>query len=194
LPAAATTLTDLGALSVGLLTAAPVNPPTATALAAITRQIVGAGGSVLLPESDPLLANESFRAGVLGTTPAHATLAYGQPLTQPGLHLVASETDHWVENLTGLGGCGAHLFLTMVSENSRQGHPLLPVIQVAEAAQRGRLPADDVDAFLSGEATADEEAIIRLLVAVAQRDHTAAVNAQGFTDFQLTRGLLGVST
>ncbi len=194
LPPSATTLTDVGALSVGLLTARPVAAPTAAALAAVTRQIVTAGGSVLLPESDSLLANETFHAAVLGSTPAHATLAYGQPLTQPGLHLVASETDHWVENLTGLGGCGAHLFLTVVSENSQQGHPLLPVLQVAEAAQRGVLPADDVDAFLSGDAGTDAATLGRLLVAVAQRDYTPAVTGQGFTDFQLTRGLLGVST
>jgi altronate dehydratase len=194
LPPSVITPTDLGALAVGVLTTAPVSAPTAAALAAISRQILTAGGSVLLPEGDPLLAHAVFRAAVLGATPPHATLAYGQPLTQPGLHVVASETDHWVENLTGLGGCGAHLFLAVVSENSRQGHPLLPVIQVAEAAQRGVLAADDIDAFLSGDAATDEATLGRLLAAVAQREQTPAVTAQGFTDFQLTRGLLGVST
>ena len=62
------------------------------------------------------------------------------PLASPGLHIVASETDHWVENLTGLGGCGAHLALTVVSGHAQQGHPLLAVLQVAEPAQRGGLP------------------------------------------------------
>ncbi|MSU70582.1 MAG: altronate hydrolase [Opitutaceae bacterium] len=194
LPPPVAAFTDLGALSVGLLTAAAVTAPTAAALAAVTRMILHAGGSVLLPEGDPLLANAVFCTAVLGGTPAHATLAYGQPRIQPGLHLVASETDHWVENLTGLGGCGVHLFLAVVSENSRQGHPLLPVLQVAEAAQRGIVAADDIDAFLSGDAATDEATLARLLVAVAQRQHTPAVTAQGFTDFQLTRGLLGVST
>jgi altronate dehydratase len=194
LPPATTTITDLGALAVGLMTAAPVAESTATALAAITRLIVGAGGSVLIPESDALLANASYRTAVLGAPLPHATLAYSQPLTTPGFHVVASETSHWVENLTGLGGCGAHLALTVVSEHARQGHPLLPVIQVAEPAARAALPAGDLDLFLAGEAAADADALCREIVAVAQRERVPVANAAGLVDFQLTRGELGVST
>ena len=194
LPPASGTTADLGALAVGLMTAAPVADSTASALAAVARDIVGAGGSVLLPESDPLLANRTFLTAVFGATAPHATLAYGQPIAQPGLHVVASETEHWVENLTGLGGCGAHLALTVVSGQSQQGHPLLPVIQVAESRERGTLPADDIDAFLSGNAATDEAALKKLVVSVAQRELVPAANAHGFVDFQLTRGLLGVTT
>ena len=194
LPPAVTTTADLGALALGLMTAAPVEATTAAALAGVARAILGAGGSMLLPESDPLLANGGFRAAVLGAAPPHATLAYGQPLASPGLHVVASETDHWVENLTGLGGCGAHLALTVVTGHAQQGHPLLAVIQVAEPTQRGAIAADDVDLFLSGDATADEPALLTLLTAVAQRERLPVANAQGFVDFQLTRAELGVST
>ena len=194
LPPATTAIADLGALAVGLMTAAPVTESTATALAAVTRLIVGVGGSVLIPESDALLANASYRTAVLGVLPPHATLAYGQPLTTPGFHVVASETSHWVENLTGLGGCGAHLALTVVSEHSRQGHPLIPVIQVAEPAARATFPAADIDLFLAGEAAADADALCREIVAVAQRERVPVANAAGLVDFQLTRGELGVST
>ena len=194
LPPAPTVPANLGALTVGLMTAASVGEATAAALAAIARAIVDPGGSVLMPESDPLLANESFRAALLGKISPHATLAYGQPFTAPGLHVIASETEHWVENLTGLGGCGAHLALTVVSEHSRQGHPLLPVIQVAEAAQRGVIATDDIDWFLTDHADEDQVTLEKLLVAVAQRELVPASNAQGFVDFQLTRGLLGVTT
>jgi len=99
-----------------------------------------------------------------------------------------------VENLTGLGACGAHLALTIVSEHPRQGHPLFPVIQVAESSQRGKISPDDIDGFLSGDAAADEVTLLYLLVAVAQREHVPAAMAQGFVDFQLTRGELGIST
>ena len=54
--------------------------------------------------------------------------------------------------------------------------------------------ADDIDGFLSGDAAVDEATLCRLLVAVAQREHVPASMAQGFVDFQLTRGELGVST
>jgi len=193
-PPATVTTADLGALAVGFMTAARVTANTAAALAAIVRDIVTAGGAALVPESDPLLANESFVAPLIGSTPAHATLAYGQPFTMPGLHIVDTETTHWVENLTGLGGCGAHLALTVVSEHAQQGHPLLPVIQSAEASQRGILPADDIDLFLSGIPADDQVALTRLMVAVTQRTQIPVANAQGFVDFQLTRGLLGLTT
>jgi len=194
LPPAVSTAADLGALTLALLTAAPVTHPTADALAAIARTIVDAGGSVVLAESDPLLAHERFRHAVLGATPPRATLVYGQPIAQPGFHVVASETDHAVENITGFGGNGAHLTLALVHGHALPGHPLVPVIQAAEPIERGTVPGDDIDLFLSGDATADRTALIALIVAVAQREHTPAAVAQGFVDFQLTRGLLGLTT
>lgn len=186
--------TNLGALTVGLMTAAPVGAATAAALAAVLRTIVDRGGSVLIPESDALLASPSFRVDALPSIVPHATLAYGQPLTQPGLHIVASETDHWVENLTGLGACGVHLVLTIVGGHSRQGHPLLPVIQVAESAQRAVLALEEVDLFLTGNPVEDSPAIEKLLVAVAELKREPVINEQGLVDFQFTRGLLGVTS
>ncbi len=191
---AASAVTDIGALAIGLMTAAPVCDATAAALASVTRTIVGRGGSVLIPESDALLANATFRSGALGPIVLHATLAYGQPMMQPGLHVVASETEHWVENLTGLGACGAHLALTVVSDHARQGHPLLPVIQVAEPSLRASVASEDIDLFLTGDAPGDHAALEKLLAAIAESSRTPAASAQGFVDFQFTRGLLGVTS
>lgn len=194
LPPATVVSTDLRALNLGLMSTGLVTDTTAACFAAIVFAVLHDGGSVLIPENDPLLANATFRGGVLDAVPPHATLAYGQPLGEPGLHVVATESDHWVENLTGLGGCGAHLVLGLVRDMVQQGHPVLPVIQVAEPTQRGRIPADDLDLFLTGEAAVDVPALLSLLVAVAQRETVPSANAQGFVDFQLTRGELGVST
>jgi altronate dehydratase len=191
---AQTTVADLGALRLGLLAAGPVAPSTAQALAQVARAVVSAGGSVLLAESDPLLAHPAFLAGTLGAAAPQATLAYGEPLLHPGFHVVATDSDLWVENLTGLGGCGAHLFLTVVRDHARQGHPLLPVIQLAEAGQERAVAAEDIDGFLRGEAAADAELAVRLVAEVASRQLAPRAAAQGFTDFQLSRGLLGVST
>jgi altronate dehydratase len=194
LPAATPTISDVGALTLGLITTAAVSPVTTRALALVVRALVERGGSVLLPEADPLLANPAFRTELLGSAPVHATLVYGQPLTAAGLHVVASETEHVVENITGFGGNGAHLALTVVSGNAQQGHPMLPVIQVAEPAQRGVIAAADIDLFLSGEPASDLDALIRLIATVAQGERIPAATAQGFVDFQLTRGLLGLTT
>src|SRR5581483_991711 len=137
------------------------------------------GATVLLPESDRLMADETFRRTVLGRVVPRATLAYGEPFTRPGLHLVASETEHWVENLTGLGGCGAQLVLAIAGQHGQQGHPLLPVIQAAEPAQRGRIPAADIDLFLTGDIAADTTALRERLIATAQGEYVPVANASG---------------
>jgi len=185
---------DAGVLALGLLSAGAPDEATATAFGAAATAVLGAGGTILVPESDPLLAAPAFRQVLLGDRPVQPTLAYGQPLTRPGLHVVATETDHWVENLTGLGGCGAHLFLTLVRQHARQGHPLLPVLQVAAPAEASRVAAADIDAFLSGDPAADTAILLRLVTATAAGDLVPAANTSGLVDFQLSRGLLGVST
>jgi altronate dehydratase len=183
-----------GALTLGLLSAPPVGTTAAAALARVARAILEAGGSVLLPESDPLLAVPDFRAKLLGTTPPRATLAYGQPFTEPGLHLVQTDTDHWVENLAGLGACGVHAFIGLVGDSPQQGHPMLPLLQVAERAVLRAAAAQDVDVLLNGDLAVDQAVLLRVLADALQGDYTPVANAGGFVDFQLSRGLLGVST
>jgi altronate dehydratase len=193
LPPEAPVTADLGALALGLLTTAPVGETTARTLAQLALAGLERGGSVLLPESDPLLAHPEFRRLLLGSSEPHATLAGGRPLTEPGLHVIASETEHWVENLTALGACGVHAVLSVVSEHARQGHPLLPVLQIAEAGPSSIAPAD-LDLTLTGDPATDLSALETLLIATAERRHVPAANAAGSVDFQFTRGLLGVTS
>lgn len=185
---------DLGGLNVALLTTAPVGAATAWTLADFTRAIVAAGGTVVLPESDALLADGEYRRTVLGETPPAATLPYGLPAVDRGLHVMATETEHWVENVTGLVAAGAHLVVAVVGEHAQPGHPLVPVVQVGEPGARGRLSVEDVDLFLTEDAAADTRALVELVCAVAQRRREAAATTRGLVDFQLTRGLLGVTT
>ena len=144
-PAVERQTAGLGALQVGLVSAAPVGPAGVAVFARVARALLAAGGTVLLAESDPLLAHAGFRQAVLGAIPPRATLAYGQPFTAPGLHLVATESDHWGENLAGLGGCGAHLFLGLVGDTPQQGHPMLALLQVADPDVLPASSIPDVD-------------------------------------------------
>ncbi len=194
LPPSAPVSASLGTLALALLSAAPPAPASAATFAALARAFLAAGGSVLLAESDPLLADAGFRAAVLGDTVPHATLAYGEPLRQPGLHVVATESDHWVENVTGLAACGAHLGLGLVHGHTQPGHPLLPMLHFAEPDAVGRLPADDIDGFLRGDPARDGPMLAAALAATVARPLSPAAHAAGLVDFQLTRGLLGLTT
>ena len=185
----------LAGLILGVLTVGPLRGASLSALVVLMEDVLRGGGSVLVPESDALLADARFVGAVLGRTSLHATLAYGQPLTAPGFHVVQTDSDHWVENLAGLGGCGAQVFVGFVGDSVQQGHPMLPVLQIAET---GALPAAavaDVDAVFSvDDGAANLVALQRLVTATVERTYTPVASAGGFVDFQLSRGLLGVST
>lgn len=192
----------LGALTIGVISAAVqpgvagptlVEPAVAADLAVLVTAALGDGGTVLIPAGDSLLADAGFRTAVLGDTPARATLAYGQPVARAGLHLVQTDTDHWVEVVTGLAACGAHLIVGAVGDGPQQGHPLIPVLQVAGATGRGSVADDDVD-FVATGAKGESDRLLDLVLATARRDAIPAAQAAGFVEFQLTRGLLGVST
>jgi altronate dehydratase len=184
----------LAGLNLGVLTVGPLRGASLSALVVLMEDVLRGGGSVLVPESDALLADARFVGAMLGRASLHATLAYGQPLTAPGFHVVQTDSDHWVENLAGLGGCGTQVFVGFVGDSVQQGHPMLPVLQIAET---GALPAAavaDVDAVLADDSAANEVALQRLVTATVERTYTPVASAGGFVDFQLSRGLLGVST
>ena len=183
-----------GPLALGLLSAGTLSPESAEVFAVLANRILAGGGSVLLPESDGLVGSPIFRERVMPGIKPRPTLAYGEPLQVAGLHLVDTETDHWVENLTGIGACGVHAFVGLVGESPQQGHPLLPLIQVADLNRRGEIAQRDVDLFLSGEAAQDGEDLWSLLSDVITGAKIPVAGAGGFVDFQLARGLLGVST
>jgi D-galactarate dehydratase / Altronate hydrolase, C terminus len=183
----------LGDLTIGVLSAVPPEPSVVTCLAALVNAALASGGTVLIPEGDALIADAGFRAAVLGETAPRATLSYGEPVALAGLHLVQTDTDHWVENVTGLAACGAHLVVGAVGDGPQQGHPLVAVLQVAGPAGRGVMADEDVD-FVAGGAKADPDRLTVLALAAARRDLVPAAQAAGFVEFQLTRVLLGVST
>jgi hypothetical protein len=95
--------------------------------------------------------------------------------------------------VTGLAACGAHLIAGAVGDGPQQGHPLVAVLQVAGSAGRQHLSEDDVD-FVATGADGEAERLVELVLATARRDAQPAAAAAGFVEFQLTRGLLGVST
>ncbi|HEX9784763.1 MAG TPA: hypothetical protein VGA56_18800, partial [Opitutaceae bacterium] len=187
-------MAGLEAIWLGLLSSGSLSPGTAGGFARLVRQVVEAGGSVLLPRSDPLLATAEFSQLLHPTETLRPTLLYGEAATRPGLHVVETESEHVVENIAGLGGCGAQILLCAVGEHPSQGHPMLPVLQVAEGGPRGRLTTDDIDLFLPAGSGEVNGALLRLIVETIEGTHVPRAMAAGLIDFQLTRGLLGVTT
>jgi altronate dehydratase len=183
----------LGYLRLGLLAREPIAEELATNLARLSGWIVGAGGTVVLPSNSPLLSSSSaYRDATVGSASPEPSLAYGQKANKPGFHVMETPTDHWVETLTGIGATGVEVLLAHVGERPMQGHPLVPMLQVScgGAAQQY---AEDLDLVLRGQSEAWADDILQRVLEVASRRYLPKVWSLGNNDFQMTRGLLGVS-
>ena len=148
-------------------------------LTELTYRIVTAGGTVIVP------ANASFFTEASLTSP---TLAYGQPVEKAGFHIMETPTDQPTETLTGLGATGVDLALAHIIGAPLQSHVMVPLIQVSTDATTQSNYGADLDL-----ATADVDELLALMVKVASRQYTPKLHGKGNTDFQLTRGLLGIS-
>ena len=102
-------------------------------------------------------------------------------------------TDHWIETATGLGATGVEVMLAHVSGRPLQAHRMIPLAQASSDPETLRNHADDLDALLDGDPETWTEGLLETISAVASREHTPKLFAANNTDFQFTRGLLGVS-
>ena len=148
-------------------------------LAVLTRTIVHAGGTVVVPE------NATFLPAMHAPNP---TLAYGQSVEKSGLHIMETPTEQPMETLTGLAATGVALTLAHVVGAPLQSHQMVPLIQVSTDASTRDKYGDDMDLD-----TDDVEAMLACILEVASRRYTPKLHGKGNTDFQLTRGLLGIS-
>ena len=181
------------ALRLGLHAAGPLPEEAARSLAEMTLAVVGAGGTVVVPRTAAILRSEAYLDAVLGDHPVENTLLYGQAFEKPGFHVMEAPTDHWIETATGLGATGVELMLAHVSGRPLQSHRMVPLVQVSSDPETVRRHADDLDALLEGDPDTWTEKTLEIVAAVASREHTPKLFAANNTDFQFTRGLLGVS-
>lgn len=193
-PAAVTGRAGLGALTLGLLSCPDPSPHLAQILADLAQDVLGEGGSVLLPLSDGLLQADAFRCRYPGGARPGPTLAHGDGLQDPGMHIVDTETDNWTEQISALGASGAAVMIGAVREHPRSGHPLVPVLQVSDEDPDGSLTVDGIDLFLPAGAGDCGRELRRLLLRTASRVHRPVSDRNGLTDFQFTRGYLGVTS
>ncbi|HRW07644.1 MAG TPA: UxaA family hydrolase [Caldilineaceae bacterium] len=182
----------LGALRLGLHTDGPVTDSVATQLADLTKMVVSAGGTVVVPENAELLSAPAYRNNVLTQPTVLPSLGYGEHAAQAGFHIMESPTEHWVETLTGFAATGVQVIVAHVAQQPMQTHPLVPVLQVSAAEAMESFEAD-LDLLLDGAPETWNEQILGLVKRVIEHEYAPKLYQQGNIDFQFTRGLLGVS-
>ena len=161
-------------------------------LTQLTHSVTAGGGTVVVPaNAEWLLAISSQQSGVL-LADAHGTimptLAYGQRVEKAGFHIMETPTDQQTETLTGLGATGVDLALAHIVGAPLQSHVMVPLVQVSTDAGTQANYGADLDLT-----STDVDELLALIVEVASRQYTPKLHGKGNTDFQLTRGLLGIS-
>ena len=167
-------------LCVAVMSAGEVTEEVSESLMQLMSSIVAAGGTVIVPENATFLC--------YGTRRVPTTLAYGQRVERAGFHVMETPTDQPTETLTGLGATGVDLALAYIVGAPLQSHVMVPLVQVSTDATTQSNYGADLDSE-----SADVDDLLALIVEVASRRYTPKLHGKGNTDFQLTRGLLGIS-
>lgn len=179
-------IAGLEAVRIALLTNGKVSDNAARQLAKLVQIIVAGGGTVIVSDGDGLWEGAfASQLGLADKPPA--TLAYGQRPKQAGFHVMTAPRPHWSETLTGLGAAGLEVMLALVDKHPLAGHPLVPVLQVTTGDA-----AADLDAVLPDDG-ALHSALLQLIAATLRGEHIPRHQQTGLDDFQMTRGLTGVS-
>ena len=176
-PAVPVVDTGLEHLCIAVTSTGEATEEVSQSVTQLTYRVVAAGGTAIVP------ANATFITSELSPT-----LAYGQRVEKAGFHIMETPTDQPTETLTGLGATGVDLALAHIVGAPLQSHVMVPLIQVSTDATTQAAYGVDLDL-----ATADVDDLLALIVEVASRKYTPKLHGKGNTDFQLTRGLLGIS-
>lgn len=185
----------LGDLRIGLASFGEIPPLVSEAFEMLIRSIVEAGGSVVVSENASLLSGSTFLARLLGAGAEHpaASLAYGQRLVHDGLHIMDTPTQHPVETTTGLGATGADILIVVDNRAASVAHPLIPVVHCGY----GKDPSGDRDCDLFLDLNREPLELANSLLQACSRAFGGTISDEkkqsNRTDFQVTRGWLGVS-
>ncbi len=180
-------------MRVGLMLADPIPKSLSRALGRVIRMITGGQGTVIVPATFGFRTAEELHRELSIPGTVEPTLAYGETPMRPGFHVMEMPTEHVVEALTGLGAGGVDLIFMAVEEKPAQGHPLVLTLQLTVRKDSSTVPLDDFDLVLDGNPSDWAERILDILLRTASRKYGPKLFDQGNVDFQITRGLLGVT-
>jgi altronate dehydratase len=191
----ATETVGADALRLGLTSVGPVPGRISLALAGLAGGLAAAGATLIIPENASVLADDVFRDALFDGGQFAVTLAYGQSPAASGCHVMESPTGNMGEVLTGLGGTGVEIMLACIARAPLQSHPMIPLLQVSGDRRVCERYAEDLDLRLSPDSPVEaiQESILSIIGDTASRNYVPKLYGQGYSQFQLTRGLLGLS-
>ena len=184
-------------LRIALAANGPLSDAMGEVFGRLAAGLVAAGATVVVPGNPGLLGSGAFREAAFpaGAGAPAASLTFGQPADQSGFHVMEAPTENPVETFTGLGATGVEIMLCHVGHTSLQAHPMIPVVQVTADASVAKRFGGDLDRVLALDRSAESlvEELASLVADAASRRYLPKLWSRGVTEFQLTRGSLGLS-
>lgn len=179
-------------LRIALLSTGEFSEEVASSYTEVIQTVVGAGGTAIIPQGDAILRTTCLQQLQPGPPTDDPSIDYAQVPDQPGLHIMHTPNGDWNEILTGLGATGVDMMIAYQS-HPMPAHPMIPLIQTCVNSALSNQYKRDMDLCLDGAASTWVEQLLALMVDVASGIYIPKLFKQGNTDFQITRGLLGVS-
>ena len=163
-------------------------------LVMLFRWIVSDGGTVIIGENDPLFNHEGFWQSLSPWPLPAPNLRYANRPAESGLYIMRRPSRHWLETVTGLGATGVNVMLATVEKRPLPGHPFIPLLQVTENQSDSKGGSPDFDLVLTqtDQATWAKQMMDKLQATLSGR-YVPSSSQQANVDFQVTRGILGVS-
>lgn len=166
-------------LRIGITTTSPIGEDLIDSLSEFIRQVITAGGSIVLPET----SHELQSKGLFQQTPVKPSLAFAQSIEAPGLHVMQSITDNPIELVTGLGAA-TDVIIHCSETRPITAHPLTPTLNITIAAVSG-----DFDLHLNPKQRDQwPQQIANLTGEVLSGRYHPRQNTLGHTGNQIPRG------
>ena len=183
--------TGIEHLQIGFLSDGNLPENVAGVFSRLITRIVAKNGTVVLPENS--MDRLSALQEMLQSQSKRITIDFAQIWREPGLHVMHTPTKHVSEIITGLAAAGVELVVAFASHAPIQSHPIVPVLQIGRSEER--LWEGDLDLTIAASASETEidRTLWPLLLKVYSGFATPKLFAGGNTNFQVTRGLWGVS-
>ena len=181
-------------LKIGLITQGSISEMAARALADLIRDLVESGSTIVLPENASVINSATFMERLFeGKQSWSVNLGYGVHPSSSGCFLMSTPTTSTTEILTGLGATGVEIILMHTNGIPVASHPLVPVLQFGDESEHSEKFIDDLDFVLPQLMDNSSEFLIKQIEGAIKRQHVPKLHHRGYTNFQVTRGAVGVS-
>ena len=180
--------------SIGIVGDSDINSEVAKGFALLCQTMSEAGISVVLPTSASLLQSKIFLTELFEDASFAPNIDAANIPKVPGVHIMETYSDQFVENITVLGASGVQLFIAYDDCILPQGHPFIPMLRICASgsdADSRYAQVFDVNTLSSSLLWIEE--VVDTIRDIQAGDFKIQPMLNEYVDFRIPRGPSAVS-